>query len=491
MKRIPLFLGILTAGFLIFHFLFFWMNGIVDSSFYYAIGKYFQTGHYPFSYPFIYSRPTTISPPLYGLMLVTLEYLPRPDVVLHFLQLVMLVGVGFFTYKILRMLTSKWVAVVVGCVTILIPANIVYASYMMTEIGAEFLVAVIVYLMVKGIKEDSKCLAYAIFLSSVAVVWKYAFILYGLIGFFLLIYTKAKRTFVWILPILGVLVVSCWLYVNFTITGIIGLSDANGVHLWNEVVWYGRILPGESAPAMQKFRQYVPANVDVYKGYWDLQGYILPKEGNSWAKVDEILGNVAREAIREQPFAYIRSSINGIWTIHSGGLPYWENTGSFGKKFAYPYPPECAGIGKYAFCEPVVRISNPYTLWNSYVSLTDWFYIYLYPIISAGILLPLVLFLLLKGGKGGKTSRNSLYFRSAFKCDVRKSQQEISHPVLSDCSGYHCCGFIPDRFELDSAFAYKRAYRGILSRSLNLDDPFVLPFQIVGISVIFAPFPYA
>ena len=154
MKTIALLVTLLTGSVLLFHFLFFWMNFSVDSYYYWAIGNYFKTGTYKYDIAFMptFAKPPTVSPPAFGLLLTTLEFLPYPDIILHLLHLLLLSGTGFSIYKSLRYFIRSPNAAVLACVMVLVPGNLVYASLTLTEVGAEFFVALYAYYLVRFYK---------------------------------------------------------------------------------------------------------------------------------------------------------------------------------------------------------------------------------------------------------------------------------------------------------------------------------------------------
>ena len=141
---------ILTVIWFLFNLLFFWMHANVDSYFYFAIGEYFRTGNYPFQTPFIYTKPTTISPPLYGLFFTLTHGLLRADILLHAVQLSFLAATSYLLYKTLRLHISRRMATLISCLFALFPINIIYASNVMTENPAQFVVMLIIYLLVSG-----------------------------------------------------------------------------------------------------------------------------------------------------------------------------------------------------------------------------------------------------------------------------------------------------------------------------------------------------
>ena len=115
MKKISTIILVLTLVFLVFHLLFLWMYTNIDGYFYWAFGQYVKTGVYPFLPSFTYLRPTTISPPLYGIFLMLLGVFTRADIIVHILQLGMLAGTSALLYKLLTPFVHKSVALILAC----------------------------------------------------------------------------------------------------------------------------------------------------------------------------------------------------------------------------------------------------------------------------------------------------------------------------------------------------------------------------------------
>lgn len=394
MKLISYLLLIITFMVAIVFALFSWLNAIADSYFYWAIGKFFQTGIYPFVAPFIYDRPTTISPPAYGLLLIFLQNFIRADIILHLLQLILLALTSYFIYKILLSSTGKYLALVAACLHFLIPGNLIYTSYALTETGAQTLIAFYLYLLWRYLTHHPTIwIELAIFVGFIMTLWKYSLIIYGIIALLIFIRRPTRNPRSYILPFLGIITITLWVYLNFQITGVIGLSDAKGIQLWNQAVWVGKILPGESSPSMRELRKFVPGNVDLYRGYWDLQPYILPQVNQSWKIVDQTLGNIALAAVKEHPTLYLKNTLNIFWQLHSKGIPYWDNLWLFGEKFSGQQL-FCGSYGTIKFCEPIIKTPWSFSTWNLFVLMSNKFYEYLFPVFTIALFFPSALILL-------------------------------------------------------------------------------------------------
>ncbi len=399
MTKIPGILLTATAVFFLLTLFFFWTNSIVDSYFYWALSEYFKTGIYPFQTPFIYDRATTISPPLYALFLAIVQLFPRADIAAHTLQLLMLGAIGFFLFRIVSSVVSASKTMIAVSLFLLVPAHVIYASYLLTELPSELFVTILLYLFFRYLKtKQPRYVSLAVFVAAVATLMKYSLIVYAFPALLWLAVAQKKKAGSLFLPAIGGMLLLLWVLVNWNITGTVGLSDTRGVQLYNQIVWTGGVLPDENHPAMVKLRQLVPQSVDVRAAYWDLQPYLLPSVHNQWSKLDTLLGNVAVAAVKQHPFAYIGNTVTIFFRLHSGKLPYWSNLSTFGTVDPV-YPVYCGKLGSISMCRPMIKTPWSFWLWNSFIRFSNGFYRILFPIWTYGVFLPALLFSLVKGGK--------------------------------------------------------------------------------------------
>ena len=357
-----------VATILLFNLLFFWANANIDSYFFWAFGQYLATGNYPFLPDFTYARPTTMAPPMMSAIMAITQFTPVAALLIRIVQTILLSSTAYILFLLLKRSFSKKASTVIACLFILIPGNLVYVNYLMSEILAQFFITLVLYLLL------TKKYSLAFFWAAVGMLSKYAVILYAPIALLF----PARKRFSFILA--GIFVTAGWISINYSITGSIGLSDLRGGHLYNNVVWVAGITPSEDSIAMKKLRSFVPQNVDIRKAYWDLQTFILPKVGNNFAVFDGILGTVATLAIKEHPIRYGGSVIQNFIALHGNTLPYWENLGHFGKPQG-AYPLNCDPLGNIALCKPPIPTSWSIPVWNAVIGLSNGFYRYLWPII--------------------------------------------------------------------------------------------------------------
>lgn len=206
MKR--LFQSLLIFTILCFLALFFfgWMHANVDSYNYYAIGEYFRTGLYPFQEPFVYLRPTTISPPLYGIFFTVTSNVPRADILLHGLQLLLLGITSFLLYRLLLKYVSPMTSGIISCLFALFPINIIYAGSVMTETPSQFLLMLWLSLMVIGKRNNQvRYFGLATLVAAIATLMKYNLGIFVPVSLFFVI-KEYRRLRLWdsVLPLVGI-----------------------------------------------------------------------------------------------------------------------------------------------------------------------------------------------------------------------------------------------------------------------------------------------
>jgi hypothetical protein len=399
---------------IIVHFFLFWQNAIIDSYFYWAFGEYLRTGSYPFAAPFIYARPTTIEPPLYSVLLMLLQFVNRADILLHAVQLLMLAATGYFLYRSLLLLISPDTAAITGLLFILLPANLIYASLILSETGAAFWLSLFQYTLLLGVvRKNTRFLALSVLTGMIMTIWKYMFLLYALFAFLLFLRRKPGRTRAWAFVSAGLVVLASWVIISHAVTGVWGLSDSRGVHFYNQLVWKNEVLPNVNDPSLQKIREYVPPNVSLNFAYWDLQQYIIPRVHNEWAAFDKILGMVAFAAIREHPLGYMRATFVNLVMSHFGGPPYWEDIGTFTAPYPKTYPRDCSTWRTIVLCMPIIRFRASLFLWDGLVRIADAFAYVVFPVLVVGVLLPSIIFFIARGNQGERMTA-FLYLIGAF-----------------------------------------------------------------------------
>lgn len=401
MKKFSTIILVVTGVFFVFHLLFLWMYTNIDGYFYWAFGQYVKTGVYPFLPAFTYLRPITISPPLYGIFLMLLGFFARADIILHILQLLMLAGTATLLYKLLTPFIHRSVARALACLFILFPTNVIFASSMMSEIPAQFLFTLWVYLVHRFTQSRNiSYLSHAVFLTAIMTLLKYQFLFSGLLSFGLFVYFFFKERVkhaVHVFPVaLGVGILLLWVVANHAITGVWGLSDTRKMPFYTNFVWDGKHFPKETDPAVIALRAFVPPAATNTREYWDLQYLILPHVGGDWGAIDDLLGNVGLAAIREQPLSYIANAGRVFLQIHTKTAPWWHNVATFGLQDP-DQPLYCDALSSIQFCRPIISTPWSYRLWNAYINVATSFYNTVFPFFAVIVFFPAIAVTLFKG----------------------------------------------------------------------------------------------
>jgi hypothetical protein len=391
MTRIPQFLPIITVCIYLIHLLFGWVNANVDSYFYWAIGEYFKTGNYPFIHPFIYTKPTTISPPLYGLFFIATDHLPRADILLHGIQLAALGLSSIFVYKLLRLHLSKTLSLWIAFFFSVFPVNLVYASYAMTENLSQLVVCAWLYLVAFGIKHKRPLnVSGAVLLGAVGGVLKYnLMILAPIAGLLLVWFFRPWKWTYFVYPTFAVIIICSWILINHTITGVWGLYDTRGTQLYNQFIWQTKLLPPEDHPAVRRMRSLLPPGTNIAVAYWDLQEHLANKLGREWTKIDRVLFDVGWAAVSTHPFEYVFHSLHNFARVHYADNPHWHNLNNIGRKDVSGIDaPFCGVLGSVSACSPVLTTPWSFSIWNTFITYEMRLFRLLAPIVFYVVLLP-------------------------------------------------------------------------------------------------------
>lgn len=372
MKRLATILVYVTIGMFLLIFTFGWLNANVDSYNYYAIGEYFRTGTYPFQEPFVYNRPTTISPPLYGLFLAALQAIPRSDIPIHAIQLILLGLSSFLLYRLLRQSISEPIARIIGCLFAMTPVNIIYAGSLMTEIPAQSIVMLWLFFIIDGVKHrDSNPIGLALCVAALGTLLKYNLGIYIPLSLVLYLYywqqTQHRRL---LMPIAGLLLIGVWIGANHVITGTWGLYDTRGTQLYNQFIAQTKLLPPDTDQSVIRMRQLLPEGTDIAVYYWDIQEQLSEQLDHEWLAVDRVLFDVAWASVKTHPIQYILHSIRNYGSIHYDHVPHWRNIGNMGRTDVSGIDrPFCGDLGSATTCSPIVPTSVSFSVWNTFIAV--------------------------------------------------------------------------------------------------------------------------
>jgi len=395
MKKAALLAVTATGLMLTVHFFFGFIYTCLDSYFFHAFAQYLRTGKYVF--PILnlpYKHIHTGSPPLYSGLLAILYSFGRADILLHLIQLLMLVVSAFLIYKILRHYINKSWAVVIACLFVWIPGNVIYASYVMSDLGGEFLLIlycyfVFLYLITKKINY----LGISIFVGFAGGLWRYPQAEFGVISLLLFIFKHPKGIKHYFFPTLGVLVIMMWLWVQHTLTGSFSLGGLSDLSFYNlQVMVRAKALPPEDHPATAEIRKYIPKEVDLRQPYWELEKYFIPYFGYDYIKLSKLVGDVGKAALWAHPVAVAGAGLDSFYQSNFE-IPYDANLATFGLNYSINFPPlYCNKLETIELCKPIIKTKYSFPVWNNFVKASNLFYHTLFPFWTFIIFFPLLIY---------------------------------------------------------------------------------------------------
>jgi hypothetical protein len=395
-RYIPIVSLIIILAVSVIHLLYGWIISHGDSYYYLSFAEYIRTGKYPFQYPFLYTHPPTLNAPFYSLILTVIQRLSHGDVWLHIVQLILLLGSTGLVYSMLTGIVGKIKASVLSLLFFIFPVHLIYVSYVMTEILAEFLFALYLILFISYIKfRKQKILALSLIIAAVLTLTRYQYAILFAVSIGLIVWSAVSLHKLERIAVIGILIsttiIASWVYANYRITGTIGLSDTTKLRFQVTMIYDGKYFPPEDDPAVRLFRKYVPASVDKYLAWWDLQGYVLPYVGYDWRKMDEIVGGVGWASVKRWPIQYLLNGIRIGINMHLTVPPWWRSVGTFGEIPDPNLPVTCDHQGTIYLCNPIINSPKSYPVWNSLVRIWTWIYKGWIPTLAILILFPAII----------------------------------------------------------------------------------------------------
>lgn len=111
-----------------------------DSFQYFALGKYLYFKELLPQAPFNYDRPRTLFGPLYALFVTPLYQLPVPmgSLLIPFIQLTLVAISAVLIYKAMQQIFHKPWPLITAIIFLLLPYNLIYATFMMSETLTQF-----------------------------------------------------------------------------------------------------------------------------------------------------------------------------------------------------------------------------------------------------------------------------------------------------------------------------------------------------------------
>lgn len=306
-------LGSLAVGLLIGIF------DLGDSYIYATFGELLYFKWYIPMPPFTHDIPQTLFGPIYSLIILPILKLPAPlgMVLLPTIQTGMVFTAGVVVYALLKKMYSRRAGLVAFCIFISFPFTLIYATVIMSEIIAMFLVSLYI-LLIYGWLSKSKWSSPAImlFLSAVMVLTRYVFLPLFCISFVLWILDRNKGWRMRMWPgLVGIILIIWWLAYNFNLSGSIGLSTVMGRHLYNNVVTSARLTPPYPHPVTDFFFTGIPKDSKyLFAPWWDNQNQF--NDGiRTQLSIDRMYLRVSLLTILYHPFEYALNVLREFYLI--------------------------------------------------------------------------------------------------------------------------------------------------------------------------------
>jgi 4-amino-4-deoxy-L-arabinose transferase-like glycosyltransferase len=289
-----------------------------DGFFYVALAQYIFTGIQAPISPFNLVNPQTLFAPMYGFFTYPFMILRWPWglILIPLLQLFLYFLSGLLVYKTLRIFFSYHWAVAGLVLFILFPFGLVYATVLMSETLGVFFISLYLYLLVQIItKKKSVHPSYLFFLSCVAGLTRYPFILLVPLSCLVWIWKTRKiglktsfRPVSIFLALAGLTCIALWINFNHSIHDRWILTSYTGRHLYNNVVHSARLTPPQNDPIWKEFLTRLPKKERLYDPEWVVQPWFATdfRAGKlTEIDIDRIFLRFSIRAILHQPFSYV------------------------------------------------------------------------------------------------------------------------------------------------------------------------------------------
>jgi len=281
---------------------------IPDSYFYVGLGQFLMTGTGPAVGPFNYTIPQTLFAPVYALFLYPFLHTPIDPLFTISLaqQLLVILSAILMYFMVKKLFTREWrpLTLFIFC---LLPFQIIYAFFMMSEILTEFFCTLyLAVLVLCGQKTWQRGML--VFISSILVLTRFAFIPFFILSFIYWLIGKPKKIQAIVPAALGCFFIALWVgfHIHWYHTPL--LSTFTGRHLYDNVITAGKFIPkNREQKEVATFFQYVPSSQPYDVPWWDLQSYFsqpFHEKKLTEVDIDRVFLAVSLAGIRENPIAY-------------------------------------------------------------------------------------------------------------------------------------------------------------------------------------------
>lgn len=389
LMKLSKFLLLLTSGFYLFHFLFFWVFEGTDSYFYWAFANFIRTGKYFAPAPYYYTAPSTMEPPLYSVFLYLAGFIKRADIVIHLAQISSILLSAFFIFKIMKYYVKEKIAIFISLLFLLIPAHFIYVSHVVAETIAIFYLSLYLFLahLIMN-KKKIHVIRLLLVVSAVMTLQRYNFLPLFVFALFIFLFTKYKRKLAdYLYLLVSVSILLTWIVINYSLNGAWSLSNSEGKHLYNRILHFDRLLPDVDNPSFIEFKKIVGENIDYFKPWWFYEPQLIAKLGSE-TKSSQLMQEVALSALKRNPWQYLINIPRFFIFAHNTNDMFHNNLFLVKNDMLKG----CRTLDNIEFCRPIIQANFSYKIWDTLVELADNYYLHLWRYVNFLLLFPSILF---------------------------------------------------------------------------------------------------
>lgn len=303
-----------------------------DSFHYINIGRFILYGSWTSVFPWNQGIPTTIYGPVYPAFTAFILHLPQPwsSFFIPFIQLLLVGFSALCVYFLTRTYISKKLAPFSAIIFFLLPFNVFYAFFIMSETLSMFLL--ILYITIVALMFRSKiAIPYAtiILLSCVMALTKTIFqylIPVSIILFFYFEWKKPHRSVPLLINYLinvcciigSIALLFYWLNFNHHYYGVWRLTNTVGRHLYMGVVSRAKLLPNQEKPIYKEFRKKVSTEADLTEYSMTVERIFInefQQGAMNEIDIDKKMGSFATEAIKDNIPQFALFALSNLVTL--------------------------------------------------------------------------------------------------------------------------------------------------------------------------------
>ena len=291
-----------------------------DSYIYATFGELLYFHWYIPMPPFDHDIPQTLFGPVYSLLILPILKLPAPGgmILLPALPTMMVIISSTIVYYLMKKTVSKSLGILAGAILILFPFTLIYATVIMSEIVAMFLVAVYIFCLYQWLtKTPWATPSLLVILSAVMVLTRYVFLPLFCISIILWIVDMKKFGLhkKKALGCIGIGLIIVWLIYNYNLSGRVGLSTVMGRHLYNNVITSARLAPPKPHPLTDFFYTgFINRPELLFAPWWENQNQF--NDGvRTQLEIDRMYLQVSLLTMLHHPIAYVANVFREFYLI--------------------------------------------------------------------------------------------------------------------------------------------------------------------------------